>query len=110
MTVIDLVLAVCGAWLCFNLGRIYQTHVMIRRLISNVKEIQDLLKEEETEPANEEIEIRAEWVGSQVYLYVKSNDKFLAQGPDVDTALERITDWRPGYRYVLVEKSALTQP
>jgi hypothetical protein len=44
-----------------------------------------------------------------VYLYVNSNDEFLAQGPDLDTALERIAHGRKG-RYVLVEKAALTQP
>jgi predicted membrane protein len=109
MTLIDIVLAVCGAWLCFNLGRIYQTHVMMRRLISNVKEIQDLLESTEPEPVDEDVEIRAEWVGSQVYLYVKSNDEFLAQGPDLDTALERIAHGRKG-RYVLAEKAVSAQP
>jgi hypothetical protein len=82
---------------------------MMRRLISNVKEIQDLLESTEPELVDEDVEIRAEWVGSQVYLYVNSNDEFLAQGPDLDTALERIAHGRKG-RYVLVEKSALTQP
>lgn len=117
MTDFDILLIVIWGAVCWILGRWYQTTVIIRRLISNSDQLRSALNqlEQDTqEDHSERIPIRAEWVGDQVYLYVTATNEFLAQGPDVDTAIDRIVKFTPGCDYVLpremAEKPTTTQP
>jgi len=111
MTEFDVLLMLFYGLVCYAVGRWHQAQIMIQRLLSNtdrIREILNSLHEEET-PADERIPIRAEWVGDQVYLYVQHTGQFLAQGPDVDTAIDRITHFTPGCDYVLSKEMA-TKP
>ena len=117
MTELDLLLLLFYGLICYLVGRWHQTQVLVQRLLANSERIRDLLDQvaaEEQQEAKEQIEIRAEWVGDQVYLYVTSTNQFLAQGKDIDEAIDRITHFTPGHDYVLpremAEKPRTTKP
>lgn len=111
MTEFDVLLMLFYGLVCYAVGRWHQAQIMIQRLLSNTDRIREILNNlhEEENPADERIPIRAEWVGDQVYLYVQHTGQFLAQGPDVDTAIDRITHFTPGCDYVLPKEMA-TKP
>lgn len=115
MTAIDLVLILLFGWACFALGRMFQTAIMIRRLLSRQEEIQQLLTQlENTVNDPEEVEVRAEWINGQVYLYTVADNRFLAQGHTVDQAMSMIPEATSQCAYVLRNSSAkdstATQP
>lgn len=114
MTEFDTLLMIVYGLACYAVGRWHQAQIMIQRLLSNSDRIREILNNLHNEtadddPAGERIPIRAEWVGDQVYLYVDKTGEFLAQGPDVDTAIDRITKFTPGCDYVLPKEMA-TKP
>jgi hypothetical protein len=111
MNELDLILLLFYGLICYLVGRWHQTQVLVQRLLANSERIRELLDQVAAEEATttERIEIRAEWVGDQVYLYVKSTGQFLAQGADVDEAIDRITHFTPGHDYVLPREMA-TKP
>lgn len=112
MTEFDALLIIVYGLACYAVGRWHQAQIMIQRLLSNSDRIREILNDlhKETDDADSErIPIRAEWVGDQVYLYVDKTGEFLAQGPDVDTAIDRITKFTPGCDYVLPKEMA-TKP
>lgn len=113
MTEFDTLLMIVYGLVCYAVGRWHQAQIMIERLLSNTDRIREILnnmhEEESQNFSDERIPIRAEWVGDQVYLYVQHTGQFLAQGPDVDTAIDRITHFTPGCDYVLPKEMA-TKP
>ena len=87
---------------CFALGRWYQLHRMIKGLLNNHLRIQEILARYADEDAAADtsvVQIRAEWVDDQVYLYRDDTQEFLAQGVDVHTAIANITKLTPGISY-----------
>jgi hypothetical protein len=94
---------------CFSLGRWYQIHVMVKGLLNNHLRIQEILARYAVEDAATEasvVQIRAEWVDNQVYLYREDTQEFLAQGLDVHTAIANITKLTPGVSYEIAAEMA----
>jgi hypothetical protein len=113
----DLFYLLAWGFVCFALGRWYQIHVMIRGLLDNHERVQALLARYAKEDALESkqvVQIRAEWVKNQVYLYREDTQEFLAQGADVHTAIANITRLTPGVSYEIpadmAKKPEASQP
>jgi hypothetical protein len=107
----------------FWLGYRWGIHSAVVRIITNYmnnpkdlekafKQLNDL-KEDNTDDSTV-VNIRAEWVDDQVYLYREDSGEFLAQGTDVHTAIANITKLTPGISYEIsadmAKKPSVVQP
>jgi hypothetical protein len=113
----DLLLLVLYGAGCFALGRWYQIQVMIRGLLNNHERIRGILEryaEEDAAAESSVVQVDAEWVGDQVYLYRADTHEFLAQGTDIHGAIANITKLTPGVSYEIpadmAKKPEASQP
>ena len=119
----DVILLVCTHLAMFWLGYRWGIHSAVVRIITNYmnnpkdlekafKQLNDL-KEDNTDDSTV-VNIRAEWVDDQVYLYREDSGEFLAQGTDVHTAIANITKLTPGISYEIsadmAKKPSVVQP
>ena len=121
----DLVLLVCTHLVAFWLGYKWGLHSAVIRIVHNFikdpaeitrafKEIRELRATLEDDLAPTAVDIRAEWVDNQVYIYRQDTGEFLAQGLDVEAALKRIPNTGRNVEYhipeAMAEKPQQTQP
>ena len=98
----DLFWLILYGLICFGLGRWYQVHVMVRNIINDMDRLRDLLNRyalEDADTAGPVVDVDAEWVKDQVYLYRKDTGEFLGQGADIHSAIGNITKLTPGVSY-----------
>jgi hypothetical protein len=85
----------------FWLGYKWGLHSAVMRIVHNFikdpaeitrafKEIRELRATLEDEPTPVSVNVRAEWIGDQVYIYREDTGEFLAQGVDVEAAIQSI--------------------
>ena len=99
----DFLLLVCTHLVMFWAGYKWGLHQAVMRIVHNFikdpaeitrafKEIRELRATLEDEPASteESVDVRAEWIGDQVYIYREDTGEFLAQGVDVESAIRSI--------------------
>ena len=100
----DLLLLICTHLVMFWAGYKWGLHAAVLRIVRNFiddpnhirKTFSQLeqvragldLKEEDT-PA-ENVDVTAEWINGQVYIYREDTGEFLAQGTDVESAIKSI--------------------
>lgn len=79
-----------GFWAGWRWHRIrWEQHVLknpqaVRRALDRLEELKSQVEQAASDQPEE---IRVERVGNQIYLYQKQTDEFLAQGPDLESAL-----------------------
>lgn len=97
----DLVLLACTHLVAFWLGYKWGLHSAVIRIVHNFikdpaeitrafKEIRELRATLEDEPTPVSVDVRAEWIGNQVYIYREDTGEFLAQGTSVEAAIKSI--------------------
>ena len=97
----DLFLLICTHLVMFWLGYKWGLHQAVMRIVHNFikdpaeitrafKEIRELRATLEDDVTADSVDIRAEWVDDQVYIYREDTSEFLAQGSTVEAAIKRI--------------------
>jgi hypothetical protein len=106
----DFILLVCSHLFMFWLGYKWGVHSAVVRLIKNFiddpKDLQDAFNklrdirdndEIADAKSDDEIEIEAHVQGTQVYLWRKDTNQFLAQGKSIDEAIMAISQHHEGH-------------
>ena len=122
----DLLLLVFTHLVVFWAGYKWGLHAAVMRIVHNFikdpaeitrafKEIRELRATlEDDVPTVDSVDIRAEWVDNQVYIYREHTGEFLSQGTDVETAIKRIPSTGRDVEYHIpedmVNKPKQTQP
>jgi len=83
-------------WLGIVIGRMQAIQRLVKNFMQDPDSIQRLFKDlervakqaEEAKPKDQPEELRVERAGNQIYLYHKETNEFLAQGPDLQSALD----------------------
>lgn len=98
----DFLLLVCTHLAMFWLGYKWGLHQAVMRIVRNFimdpneitrafKEIRELRATlEDDQAAPDSVDVRAEWIGDQVYIYREDTGEFLAQGTSVEAAIHSI--------------------
>ena len=97
----DLVLLACTHLVAFWLGYKWGLHAAVIRIVHNFikdpaeitrafEQIRELRATLDDEPKPVSVDVRAEWIGDQVYIYREDTGEFLAQGKDVESAIQSI--------------------
>lgn len=85
-----IIMWILGFWAGWRWHRIrWEMHVLknpqaVRRALDRLEELKSQVEQAASDQPEE---IRVERVGTQIYLYQKHTDEFLAQGPDLESAL-----------------------
>lgn len=123
----DLLLLVCTHLAMFWVGYKFGLHQAVLRIVRNfindpdeirrtfaeIQTIRDGLEDQQDEDVDS-VDVTAEWVGDEVYVYREDTGEFLAQGKSVEAAIKSIP---PGPRNVnynvpedMVNKPQAVQP
>ena len=100
----DLILLICTHLVMFWAGYKWGLHQAVLRIVRNFIDDPDHIRKtfsqleqvragldikEEDTPA-ENVDVTAEWINDQVYIYREDTGEFLAQGKDVESAVKSI--------------------
>jgi hypothetical protein len=99
----DLILLICTHLVMFWAGYKWGLHAAVLRIVRNfiddpehirktfsqLEQVRAGLDLEEDTPA-EDVDVTAEWINGQVYIYREDTGEFLAQGADVESAVKSI--------------------
>ena len=97
----DLFLLICTHLVMFWLGYKWGLHSAVIRIVHNFikdpaeitrafEQIRELRATLDDEPPADSVDVRAEWIGDQVYIYREDSGEFLAQGISVEAAIRSI--------------------
>jgi hypothetical protein len=119
----DFLLLVCTHLAMFWAGYKWGLHQAVMRIVRNFIDDPDHIRKTfsqleavraglaiEEDAAAESIDVRAEWIGDQVYIYREDTGEFLAQGVDVESAIKSIAPSDHDVAYNIPEAMAKKPP
>lgn len=108
---LDIITTILIFWAGWSLRGLVLMHKLsqrpqyFRRLLDELEKVRN--QEDTPDPAAKSIEwVDVEWHQGQAYLWRQRDRKFLGQGPDLDTAIERCQNLEPGIEYRIPKEMA----
>ena len=110
----DLILLICTHLVVFWAGYKWGLHSAVMRIVHNFikdpaeitrafEQIRELRATLEDEPTPVSVDVRAEWIGDQVYIYREDTGEFLAQGTSVEAAIQSMAAGASDVEYHIPE-------